>query len=113
MIRQNALELGLDCGPIAGVRKFSADGKQHVVALLPAFLLRVPQDIVEFALQDGLNGLGVLDMLQVVNAESHQGGRGETRSRMASLRLARRAVRVLTGLLLLAAFGLVFLAMAV
>ena len=76
MLRQNVLELRLNHGVVLiGTGEFLADRGDQVVGFVHGFLFGDRQHVGEVALDSRFDGLRALDMLQVPNAEGHQGRR--------------------------------------
>src|SRR6266849_10290244 len=77
MSRQYAPKVGLSFGAVAKAWEVLACWRDQVVRTLPAFLLRDLQHVGEVALDGCFDGLIALNMLQVIDAEAHQGCRRE------------------------------------
>jgi len=83
MLQKYPPEPGLDFGvAVVGVWELFTDGREQVVRPLQAFLFRDPQHVGKVALEGSLDGLRALDMLQIPDAEAHQGCRREHDSQL-------------------------------
>jgi hypothetical protein len=75
---QQLVQLGLDGGMVVvGLRESRADWSCQFDCPVQSFLFRYFQHVGKFALDGRFEASGVLEMLQVPDAETHQGRGGK------------------------------------